>query len=307
MHRASLGHIINLRIAQLGYDATSRQAVFKPSSDLCYTLEHADKYVRPMQDKGRKVCVCIEGGGKGLGFCNLTDAQIADFTEQVKTFVTAYRLDGVNLWDRGSGYGKEGMAKVNTTSYPKLIKALREAMPDKLLTVVDYEEPTESFADTNLTGGIAVGDYIDYAWHGYVSPTEPIVFADPWNEWSSFPQMHPRQAFAGLDQSRYGTVNVPFYPENGDLYADVDMEYWMMNTIMWGLERSNNIIVFDDLVLPAPNTFENGCIEMIQTYYMCLQYDENFDSPYSFNVMMRIPNIYRSDRIKSYNTFAKDW
>ena len=169
VYRASLGNIINLRIAQVGYDAVSKRAVFTPTTDLRYTLEHADKYIRPMQDKGRKICVCIEGGGSGLGFCNMNDAQIADFVGQVKTFVETYKLDGVNLWDRGSGYGKEGMPEVNTTSYPRLIKALREAMPDKMLTVVDYEEPTESFYDTSLTGGIAVGGYIDYAWHGYVS------------------------------------------------------------------------------------------------------------------------------------------
>ena len=55
-----------------------------------YVLGHATKYIRPLQDKGRKVCISIEGGGKGLGFCNLTDAQIADFTAQVKAVV--YRI-----------------------------------------------------------------------------------------------------------------------------------------------------------------------------------------------------------------------
>jgi len=304
VHRASLGHIINLRIAQIGYDAVSRRAVLTPTTDLRYTLEHADKYIRPMQDKGRKVCVCIEGGGSGLGFCNLTDAQIADFTEQVKIFVTAYRLDGVNLWDRGSSYGKEGMAEVNTTSYPKLIKALREAMPDKMLTVVDYEQPTESFADTSLTGGIAVGDYIDYAWHGYVSDSKPIVFADPWNEGSSFSQEYPRKAFAGLDQSRYGNVNVPFYSEKSDLFMDMDMDMWSMNAIMWNIERASNVIVFDDLVLPQVNFAELGCITMIQNFLMYLAYDENFEAPYNYNVMMRIPAIYHKS---GYNTFAKDW
>lgn len=308
VHRASLGHIINLRIAQIGYDAASKRAVFTPTTDLRYTLEHADKYIRPMQDKGRKVCVCIEGSGSGLGFCNMTDAQIADFAEQVKTFVDTYKLDGVNLWDRGSGYGKEGMPAVSTTSYPKLIKALREAMPNKTLTVVDYEEPTESFHDTNLTGGIVVGEYIDYAWHGYVSDSKPIVFADPWNEWTSFPQEHPRKAFAGLDQSRYGTVNVPFYAENTELFTDnEDLSLWQMNTIMWGLERSNNIIVFDDLALPAAVTFESGCTGMIGMYYACLMYDADFNSPFTFNVMTRIPGIYRSNVDKGYNTFAKDW
>lgn len=134
------------------------RVLFAPTSDLFYTLEHSDKYIAQMKDKGRKICVCIEGAGKGIGFCNMTDAQIADFVSQVKVFVETYDLDGINLWDRGAGYGKEGMPAMNTTSYPKLIKAMREALgKDRLLTVVDYEEPTEYFYDTSATGGIAVG------------------------------------------------------------------------------------------------------------------------------------------------------
>lgn len=119
---------------------------------------------------------------KGLGFCNLTDAQIEDFAAQVKTVIEQYELDGVNLWDRNSGYGKEGMPAVNTTSYPKLIKALREALgTEKLLTVTVYEEPTATFWDTEATGGIAVGDYIDYAWSGYNSNSEAPQLLDPWH------------------------------------------------------------------------------------------------------------------------------
>lgn len=306
VYRASLGNIVNLRIAQVGYDPDSKRALFSLTSDLRYTVEHADKYIRQMQDKGRKVCVCIEGGGSGLGFCNMTDAQIADFAEQVKIFITTYRLDGVNLWDRGSGYGKEGMPAVNTTSYPKLIKALREAMPDKLLTVVDYDEPTASFHDTVLTGGIAVGDYIDYAWHGYVSETEPIAFVDPYNQFSSYEQRYSRKPFAGLSKAKYGNVSVPFYSEQSDLFMDMDMDMdmWSMNAIMWNIERTNNIIVFDDLVLPQVNFAELGCISMIQNFLAYLAYDENFDAAYSYNVMMRTFNIYHKS---GYNTFAKDW
>lgn len=75
-------------------------------------------------------------------FCNLTDAQIVDFVAQVKTVITEYALDGVNFWDRNAAYGKEGMPAMNTTSYPKLIKAMREALGnDKLVTLTDYEAP----------------------------------------------------------------------------------------------------------------------------------------------------------------------
>ena len=306
VYRASLGNIVNLRIAQVGYDPDSKRALFSLTSDLRYTVEHADKYIRQMQDKGRKVCVCIEGGGSGLGFCNMTDAQIADFAEQVRIFITTYRLDGVNLWDRGSGYGKEGMPAVNTASYPKLIRALRAALPDKMLTVVDYEEPTESFYDTNLTDGIAVGELIDYAWHGYVSENEPIRFINPYNQFTSYEQVYSRKPFAGLEESRYGNVNVPYYSTRSDLSIDMNMDLWSMNLILWNLERQSDIIVFDDLSLPKAMDAESGCIDVIGNIYMYLAYDENFEAPYGYNVMMRIPGIYRQGS-KNYDTFAKDW
>ena len=308
VYRASLGNIIVLRIAHVDYDATSQRVLFAPTSDLFYTLEHSDKYIAQMKDKGRKICVCIEGAGKGIGFCNMTDAQIADFVSQVKAFVDTYDLDGINLWDRGAGYGKEGMPAMNTTSYPKLIKAMRETLgKDRLLTVVDYEEPTEYFWDTEATGGIAVGDYIDYAWHGYVSEDESIAFINPYNAGTSYTQNYTRKPFAGLDESQYGNVNVPFYGTRSDLYVDMNLDLWAINAIMWNIERRNNLIVFNDLTLPKALDAESGCIDMIGNFYMYLAYDENFEAQFSYNCMQRIPGIYRHDVNKSYDTFAKDW
>lgn len=301
----SLGNIVILRIAQVDYDESSHRVLFSPSSDLFYTLEHSDKYIAQMKDKGRKICVCIEGAGKGIGFCNMTDAQIADFVSQVKAFVETYDLDGVNLWDRGTGYGKEGMPAMNTTSYPKLIKAMREALgKDRLLTVVDYEEPTEYFYDTEATGGIAVGNFIDYAWHGYVSEDEPIAFINPYNSGTSYMQNYTRKPFAGLDESKYGNVNVPFYQEYSDIFVDVNMDLWSMNAILWNIEKKSNLLVFADLVLPQVNFAELGCISMIQNFYMYLAYDADFNNQYNFYVMMRIPDIYHNS---GYNSFAKDW
>lgn len=307
VYRASLGNIIVLRIAQVDYDATSQRVLFAPTSDLFYTLEHSDKYIAQMKDKGRKICVCIEGAGKGVGFCNMTDVQIADFVAQVKAFVETYDLDGVNLWDRGAGYGKEDMPAMNTTSYPRLIKAMREALgKDRLLTVVDYEEPTEYFWDTEATGGIAVGDYIDYVWHGYVSEDEPIAFINPYNAETSYTQNYTRKPFAGLDESHYGNVNVPYYSTTSDLFWDINMDLWTMNAIFWNSERCNNLIVFNDLSLPKAVDAENGCIEVISNFYLWLSFDANFNTPYNYNIVMRIPGIYRNST-KNYDTFAKDW
>ena len=80
-----LGNIINLRVVKIGYDEATGRALLDLNSDIRYVLEHTDKYIRPLQDKGRKVCLSIEGSNSGLGFCNLSDAQIADFAAQVKS------------------------------------------------------------------------------------------------------------------------------------------------------------------------------------------------------------------------------
>ena len=97
-----LGHIVNLKKVTIGYDAVSQRAKLELGSDLSYVLEHRDKYIRHLQEIGSKVCICIENGGKGIGFCNMNDTQIADFVHQVKSIVERYCLDGVNLWDNDS-------------------------------------------------------------------------------------------------------------------------------------------------------------------------------------------------------------
>lgn len=202
----TIGDIVNLRTVVLDYDAATSRAMLNLGADMRYVLGHATKYIRPLQDKGRKVCISIEGGGKGLGFCNLTDAQIADFTAQVKAVVTEYGLDGVNFWDRNSGYGKEGMPAMNTTSYPKLIKAVREALGDGLLvTLTDHMEPTEYFWDTAAMGGIEVGQYLDYAWSGYLDNSKDMQIVDPWHQGAAFVSAEwPRKPIAGLAPAKYG-------------------------------------------------------------------------------------------------------
>jgi hypothetical protein len=267
----TFGNIVNLRVTQLDYDAATGRALFVPSPDMRYVLEHADKYIRPLQDKGRKVCFSIEGAGTGLGFCNLSDAQIADFVSQVKTTIELYDIDGVNLFDRYSGYGtKEGMPAMNTTSYPKLIKALREALgSDKLITLSDYEEPTEYFWDTEATGGIAVGEYIDYAWSGYMSEDETIQLLDPYktiidpnvvaNDWGddTFTMRaseHERKPIAGLDKENFGHFAIPFYGiSNPNGYGNEwnPLYAWKMAGY-----NPNNIVVFNDIISNQRGEYE---------------------------------------------------
>lgn len=252
-----LGNIVNLRIASVGYDEATGRVSVKPSQDLKYVLEHYTECVLPVQESGRKVCICIEGGGKGIGFCNFTDSQISDFTASVKRMVDTYGLDGINLWDRNSGYDKaveSGFPEMNTTSYPKLIKALREALgSERLLTVTDYEKPTEYFWDTDATGEVEVGRYIDYAWSGYCSGDEPVQIVDPWHQGQpDVSSRYPRNPIAGLDASRYGCIHATIYPD--DIQAETEpVTEW----VKAGLNQSG-ITVYYDIRSMIQDRFESG-------------------------------------------------
>lgn len=314
------GNIVNLRVVQIGYDEATERAMLVLNSDIRYVLEHADLHIRPLQDKGRKVCLSIEGGNTGLGFCNLSDAQIADFVAQVKACLDTYDLDGVNLFDRNAGYGEvEGMPAMNTTSYPKLIKALREAMPDKLLTLSDYEEPTEYFWDTEATGGIEVGKYLDYAWSGYMSEDEDIQILDPWNQIDQsdgemngmmFPvNNHPRKPIAGLKQSKYGAFAVPFYSMSSSYFQD---QIGLSNLWVWRMcgWSPNNLLTFGDLISNIQGDYETQWNQIVSLTLMVYEPD-GMDGNYIYGVY--ISHNLNGNVFDPYTTYlyyedyAKDW
>jgi len=312
----AVGNIINLRTVMLDYDAATGRALLNLGNDMRYVLDHAVKYIRPLQEHGSKVCISIEGSGKGLGFCNLTDGQIVDFVAQVKTVVEEFGIDGINLWDRGSEYGKEGMPAMNTASYPKLIKALREALGgEKLLTVTVYEEPTSTFWDTQATGGIAVGDYIDYAWSGYNSESEVPQLLDPWHPELAYVSDYTQKPIANLPKERYGCINFPIYSTTSvDISTDIeqvlngDLLDWVPNY------KPNNIIVFDDLHTNLQDNYEaywdtmfaNCCTAMDSENRNILGSRNGYSYLFDNYRLGTLPNE-AGEWIGGYGKWKKDW
>lgn len=297
-HRG-LGNIVNLRQASLYYDSKLGKVSMKLNNDLRYVLEHFTERVLPVQESGRKVCVCIDGGAQGIGFCNLTDEQIGDFAKSVKKIVEHYGLDGVNLWDRNANYAvaeEKGFPKVNTTSYPKLIKALREALgQNKLLTVTDHEEPTEYFWDTEATGGIKVGEYIDYAWSGYCGSDEPVQIVDPWHQELAFvSKLHPRKPFAGLNPRRYGITNVTCYRKQ-------DESLFSLEQYDKSVLTDSNIFVFYDVRSILQDAYEGANIMSA----FLKAWHRDFSLQYS---LRRLTNYnFTPSHPTNYNKWGKDW
>ena len=298
-HRG-LGNIVNLRTSSVDYDENTGKVSVLPSADMRYILEHWTERGLPVQETGRKVCLCIEGGGKGIGFCNFTDTQIEDFVSSAKRIVDTYGLDGINLWDRNSGYDKaveNGFPEMNRTSYPKLIKALKEALgEDKLLTLTDYEEPTEYFYDTESMGGIAPGDYLDYAWSGYCSESEPVQIVDPWHQGQSpVSALHPRQPIAGLSPDKYGCIHATWYT-NESLAQPETITDWVQKEF-----NTNGITVYYDIRSNLQDKYESGgCWNpgYILTYFLN---DLNLGID-----LYRLDNTVHGGNL-TYNKWVKDW
>lgn len=320
----TIGNIVNLETCTLGYDEATGRALLKLTSDMRYVLDHADTYIRPLQDKGRKICLCLEGGGSGLGFCNLSDTQIADFAAQVKAVIAEFGLDGINLWDRNSGYGKEGMPAMNKTSYPKLVVALRDALgADKLLTLTDHKEPTEYFWDRSADGtnGIAVGEYLDYAWSGYRDGMEKVQICDPWHPGATgedgleLVSPYTHKPIAGLDASKYGCINIPWYGSDMRDFNSDQLTYHVMYWRQAGY-KPNQILVFEDARTNRQDKYEGMWDQCLSSAYRFFADDgvtffENDewggwgeeDNFYSFDP----GNLRNMENQTGYDKWLKDW
>lgn len=201
---AYLYDIINVNAATLGY--ANGKVTLNQSANFKKQLSNMSS----LSSYGIKRCVTLKAEGTGLGFCNLTDEQITAFVAEVKKLAN-YRVDGINLMDEGAEYGINGHPAANATSYPKLIKALRESLgKTKLITVTITGDPAGSLASE--AAGIRAGEYIDYAWT-WVN----TKIMNPWEDSSI------EKPIAGLDKSQYGGFSTDEYTfdyENDESYPE---------------------------------------------------------------------------------------
>lgn len=136
-------------------------AILYNNPNIQHILDNKDTLVKPLQDKGIKVLLGLLGDHTGLGFANMTDAQVEQFATAVANAVTTYNLDGVDFDDEWAEYGRNGYPSGSTGSFPKLITALRNKMPNKTITVFNYGYTSE------LSGVTADIDFGIYAFFNY--------------------------------------------------------------------------------------------------------------------------------------------
>ena len=274
-----------LRPAALKFDKTTRRAMLDIGPDLQYVLSNRDKYLTPLQKSSRKVLICITGGNTGLGFCNMTDEQTADFVFQLKYVVETYKLDGVNYFDIEASYGKDGMPGVNPASYAKLIKATKEALgDDKLVTVACDAESTDLLATAH--DGIEAGKYIDYAWSG--------IFDKVVDAYADGAKLKP---IAGLEQSKYGGALLK--TNNTQESAQLNPILTPLIKSLYRETQSGNVFAFWDMPTNSAG-YEEGpksAFNMVA--------DAVTDWDWEYDGMILLINVTWDDR--NYGNFTKDW
>lgn len=148
--------------ANIDYAATGASLYFNPQVQA--VLDDAAAQIAPLQAQGIKVLLSVLGNHQGAGFANFPDQQTATaFAAQLSDAVSAYGLDGIDFDDEYADYGTNGTPQPNAWSFPYLVQALRNDLPDKIISLYFIGPSSTSLS----YDGIVVGDLLDYSWNPY--------------------------------------------------------------------------------------------------------------------------------------------
>ncbi len=159
--------VVILFSANINYNEATGRAYVYNNENVQALLDHREKYLKPLQDRGIKVVLGILGNHDRAGVANLGDEAAKDFAREVSALCDAYSLDGVFLDDEYSNYGAAtntpGFVYPSSAAASRLCYELKQAMPKKMVVAYVYGR----MAPLISIDGKQPGEYIDYALHDY--------------------------------------------------------------------------------------------------------------------------------------------
>ena len=187
--------IVILFAANMNYDAKKGKRYLSFNDKLQPILKDPDKYIKPLKDRGIKVIVDILPNHQGVGYLNFQNYEEAlEFARECKQYADKYGFDGYDIDEEYAGYGKvEDKPYVGDESILWFMRAMKEVMPNKLLTLYDYGHGL--YGSTTDDQGKEAKDYIDYSWANY------------WEQHGSY---------IGVPKEKYGQYSIE---ANSGLYA----------------------------------------------------------------------------------------
>nr|WP_314552501.1 DUF1735 domain-containing protein [uncultured Capnocytophaga sp.] len=159
--------IVVLFAANMNYDAKKGKRYLFFNDKLQPILKDPDKYIKPLRDRGIKVIVDILPNHQGVGYYNFQNYEEAlEFARECKQYADKYGFDGYDIDEEYAEYYKLPQKPTkDNESILWFMRAMKEVMPDKLLTLYDYGHYLSS-SDVDDQGKGAK-DYLDYSWANY--------------------------------------------------------------------------------------------------------------------------------------------
>lgn len=179
--------MVVLFAANMNYDAKTGKRYLYFNQELQPIVNDPDKYIKPLRDRGIKVLVDILPNHQGVGYYNFQNYEEAlEFARECKRYTDILGIDGWDIDEEYARYDKlrEKPQKGNASIF-WFMRAMKEVMPDKLLTLYDFGHELE-YDDIDETGKKAT-DYLDYSWANYRED-------------------HP--SIAGLPNQKYGKLSI---------------------------------------------------------------------------------------------------
>lgn len=148
--------------ANINYNTATQKAELFFNTQVSNVLANKATYIQPLQAKGIKVLLSVLGNHQGAGICNFpTQAAANDFAQQLANAVNTYGLDGIDFDDEYADYGANGTGQPNAFSFVYLVTALRNLLPNKIISFYFYG-PAASRLSYN---GVTVGSKVNYSWN----------------------------------------------------------------------------------------------------------------------------------------------
>ncbi|AMD86130.1 protein of unknown function [Capnocytophaga haemolytica] len=197
--------IVVLFAANMNYDLKAGRRVLSFNDKLQPILNDPDKYIKPLRDRGIKVIVDILPNHQGVGYFNFQNYEEAlDFARQCKEYTNRLGIDGWDIDEEYADYHKlSSKPSVGNQSVFWFMRAMKEVMSDKLLTLYDYAFNIS--ADEKDETGKGAADYLDYSWANYGTPGPSSM---------------------GVPKSRYGqySVEANYGTNYSDYYAQENLD-----------------------------------------------------------------------------------
>lgn len=243
--------------SNINYNATTGSVYLNHNENVQALLDNADKYIRPLQERGIKVILGILGNHDMAGISTLSVDASRQFAQDVKQTIEAYGLDGVFLDDEYTDYsaaassGNPLFKERSVEAASRMGFDMKQAMPDKLVISYKYED---LYSAVEIDGH-QPGEFFDYVVNDYWDTRNPVetypglrqdqAGTGSWNcsEWSQCIPANgswtQRFSLEGMRQDGYGVMMI-FNFRN-------DPGYWMTPYIVNDLGKTAQAFYGEDL------------------------------------------------------------